>query len=237
MWRASAGPHALRHAARATCVPRHPRTPQPDIILGIYRAYLDAGADFIETNTFNGTSIAQADYALEHIVYELNEVRSAAAAGATSHRGRSRDGGTLQQAARFAPPVACCPLRTHLTSDRLPRPPSPHLQTAAKQARQACDEATARDPTRPRFVAGALGPTNRTLSISPNVEDPSFRNVTFDELVEVRGDGRGRGALAGTREAAMVDIPRAMLGRRKRIRRLVRTHADSAATRVGSMRQ
>ena len=57
---------------------------------------------------------------------------------------------------------------------------------SAKYARQACDEATARDPTRPRFVAGAIGPTNRTLSISPNVEDPSFRNVTFDELVTVR---------------------------------------------------
>ena len=110
---------------------------QPDIILGIHKAYLEAGADIIETNTFNGTSIAQADYGLESIVYELN--------------------------------VA-----------------------SAKLARQAVDEVCAADPSKPRFVAGAVGPTNRTLSISPNVEDPGFRNITFDECVaayleQVRG--------------------------------------------------
>ena len=101
---------------------------QPEIILNIHRAYLEGGADIVETNTFNGTTIAQADYGLESIVYELN--------------------------------VA-----------------------SAKLCRTACDEYTARTPDKPRFVAGAIGPTNRTLSISPNVEDPGFRNITFDECV------------------------------------------------------
>jgi hypothetical protein len=73
------------------------------------------------------------------------------------------------------------------------------IQASAKLARQACDEYTAKTPEQPRFVAGAIGPTNRTLSISPNVEDPGFRNVTFDELVDVRGrcccrGGGGAGA-------------------------------------------
>ena len=123
--------------------------PQPDIIMGIYRAYLDAGADIIETNTFNGTSIAQADYDLQHVVYELNE-------------------------------------------------------TAARQARQVCDEVTALNPSKPRFVAGAIGPTNRTLSISPNVEDASFRNVTFDELVEAYLE-QVRGLVAGGADLFMVE--------------------------------
>lgn len=102
---------------------------QPHIIKGIHAAYLEAGADIIETNTFNGTRIAQADYGLESLVFELN--------------------------------VA-----------------------SARLAREACDEATAKNPSRPCFVAGAVGPTNRTASISPNVEDPSCRNVSFPELVE-----------------------------------------------------
>jgi 5-methyltetrahydrofolate--homocysteine methyltransferase len=101
---------------------------RPEVIRGIHAAYLEAGADIIETNTFNGTTIAQADYGLEHMVYELN------------------------------------------------------LQSA-RLARAACDEYTAKNPSKPRFVAGAVGPTNRTGSISPNVEDPGFRNVSFLELV------------------------------------------------------
>ena len=100
---------------------------QPDIILDIHRAYLAAGADIIETNTFSSTRIAQADYGMEALVRELNI-------------------------------------------------------KGARLARQACDEATARTPAKPRFVAGAIGPTNRTASISPDVNDPAFRNVTFDEL-------------------------------------------------------
>jgi 5-methyltetrahydrofolate--homocysteine methyltransferase len=101
---------------------------QPQIIREIHGQYLAAGADVIETNTFNSTSIAQADYHLEHLVYELNN-------------------------------------------------------EAAKLARGVADEYEAKDPRRPRFVAGALGPTNRTASLSPDVNDPGFRNVTFDQLV------------------------------------------------------
>jgi len=98
---------------------------RPDLILNIHRQYLDAGADVIETNTFGATSIAQGDYGLADIAYELN-----------------------------------------LESARL--------------ARQACDEFST--PARPRFVAGALGPQPKTASISPDVNDPAARNVTFDEL-------------------------------------------------------
>jgi 5-methyltetrahydrofolate--homocysteine methyltransferase len=101
---------------------------QPDIIKGIYKKYLEAGSDLIGTNTFSSTTIAQADYDMEDLMYELNF-------------------------------------------------------QSAKLAREACDEVTAQDPSRPRFVAGAIGPTNRTASISPDVEDPATRNVTFDELV------------------------------------------------------
>ncbi len=98
----------------------------PDVIRGIHRAYLEAGADIICTNTFNGTSISQADYGLQDLCYELN--------------------------------VA-----------------------AAALAREAADEASTAD--RPRYVAGSLGPTSKTASISPDVNDPGARNVSFDELV------------------------------------------------------
>jgi 5-methyltetrahydrofolate--homocysteine methyltransferase len=101
---------------------------QPAIIREIHAQYFAAGADVVETNTFNSTAIAQADYALEHLVHELN----------------------------FA---------------------------AAKLARAVADEFEQKDGA-PRFVAGALGPTNRTASISPDVNDPGFRNTTFDQLVE-----------------------------------------------------
>ncbi|KAJ2774252.1 hypothetical protein GGI18_004601, partial [Coemansia linderi] len=101
---------------------------QPKAIYGIHRNYLLAGADFIETNTFSGTTIAQADYGMESVVYELNKI-------------------------------------------------------AAEIARDACADVLKETPDRPRFVCGAIGPTNRTCSISPSVENPSFRNVTFDELV------------------------------------------------------
>jgi 5-methyltetrahydrofolate--homocysteine methyltransferase len=110
---------------------------QPSIIEAIHREYLDAGADIIETNTFNSTSISMADYGLEHLVYELN--------------------------------VA-----------------------GARVARQAVDASRATDSARTPFVAGALGPTNRTASMSPDVNNPAFRTVTYDQLVaayyeQVRG--------------------------------------------------
>ena len=102
---------------------------QPDTISAIHRAYLDAGSDLVETNTFNAQKISLADYGMQELAYELN--------------------------------VA-----------------------SARLARRACDEVTAADPRRPRYVAGALGPTNRTASISPDVNDPGARNVSYTELVE-----------------------------------------------------
>lgn len=102
---------------------------KPDIIIAIHKQYLEAGADIIETNTFSSTSIAQADYHMEELAYELN--------------------------------VA-----------------------AAKCAREAVDEYTKKDPHKPRFVAGAIGPLNKTLSLSPDVNNPGYRAVTFDEVVE-----------------------------------------------------
>ena len=101
---------------------------RPDVIAAIHGDYLAAGADILETNTFNGTRIAMADYAMEDLVPELN-------------------------------------------------------REAAQLARRVADEWTAKTPERPRFVAGVLGPTNRTASISPDVNDPGFRNVDFDTLV------------------------------------------------------
>jgi 5-methyltetrahydrofolate--homocysteine methyltransferase len=101
---------------------------RPDLIRGIHLAYLEAGADIIETNSFNSTAISMADYRMEALVPELN-------------------------------------------------------RRAAELAREAADDFEARDPARPRFVAGVLGPTSRTASISPDVNDPGFRNVTFDQLV------------------------------------------------------
>jgi len=100
---------------------------RPDVIGAIHGAYLDAGADLIETNTFNATSISQSDYHLEHIVRELN-------------------------------------------------------LEGAKLARACCDAAEAATPHKPRFVIGVLGPTSRTASISPDVNDPGFRNTNFEEL-------------------------------------------------------
>ncbi len=101
---------------------------QPEIIRDIHAAYLAAGADIVETNTFNANAISQADYGLESVVRELN-------------------------------------------------------RESARLAREAADAATRATPDRPRLVAGALGPTNRTASISPDVNDPGKRNVTFDQLV------------------------------------------------------
>jgi 5-methyltetrahydrofolate--homocysteine methyltransferase len=101
---------------------------RPDIIEEIHRLYFEAGADIAETNTFSGTTIAQADYGLQAFVYDINF-------------------------------------------------------QSAKIAKKVADEFTAKNPAKPRFVAGSIGPTNRTASISPDVNDPGFRGVTFDELV------------------------------------------------------
>ena len=122
---------------------------RPEVIAGIHRAYLAAGADIIETNTFNAQAISQADYGLAALVHELN--------------------------------VA-----------------------AARLARTAADEATARTPDRPRFVCGVLGPTNRTASLSPDVSDPGSRNVTFEELAAAYRT-QAEGLLDGGADLLMVE--------------------------------
>lgn len=101
---------------------------RPDIIRDIHKQYFEAGADIVETNTFSGTTIAQADYGLESAVYDIN-------------------------------------------------------YESAKIAKEVANEFTANDPDKPRFVAGSIGPTNRTASISPDVNDPGYRAVSFDDLV------------------------------------------------------
>src|SRR6266568_5631699 len=106
---------------------------QPEVIRAIHDEFLAAGADIIETNTFNATRIAQADYKLGNRVHEIN-------------------------------------------------------LAAARIARERADAWTAKTPDKPRFVAGALGPTNRTATISPDVNDPAFRNVSYDELVVAYGE-------------------------------------------------
>ena len=122
---------------------------KPDLIQQIHEQFLEAGADLIETNTFNSTSISMADYKLEDQVYRLN------LAGATV-------------------------------------------------ARRAVDRAMTKDPSRPRFVAGAMGPTNRTASLSPDVNNPAFRAVTYDQLVEAYTE-QARGLLDGGVDVLLVE--------------------------------
>ena len=122
---------------------------RPDVIENIHHQYLEAGSDIIETNTFNSTSVAQADYGLESLAYELN------VAGATL-------------------------------------------------AKHAAATWTARTPERPRFVAGAIGPTNRTLSISPDVNDPTFRSISFDRLREAYVE-QARGLIDGGCDLLLVE--------------------------------
>ena len=120
---------------------------QPEIIAGIHREYLEAGADIIETNTFNATAISLSDYGMEELAFELN-------------------------------------------------------LEAARLARQAADEIST--PERPRYVAGALGPTTRTASISPDVNDPAARNVSFDQLVAAYSEST-RGLLDGGSDLLFIE--------------------------------
>ncbi|KAF0141023.1 MAG: methionine synthase [Stygiobacter sp.] len=122
---------------------------QPEIIKGIHRNYLEAGSDIVETNTFNGTAISQADYKTEHFVYEINF-------------------------------------------------------EAAKIAKEVADEFTKANPDKPRFVAGSLGPTNKTLSISPDVNDPGFRSVNFDEVAAAFKE-QARGLIDGGADILLVE--------------------------------
>jgi len=122
---------------------------QPQIVEGVHRAYLEAGADIIETNTFNANRISQADYGLETVVYELNK-----------------------EAARIAQGIAT--------------------------------EFTNKDTQKPRFVAGSMGPTNKTASMSPDVNNPAFRGVTFDILVEAYAE-QARGLIDGGVDILLVE--------------------------------
>jgi 5-methyltetrahydrofolate--homocysteine methyltransferase len=115
---------------------------RPDVIAAIHRAYLEAGADIITTNTFNATAISQADYGTTELVAEIN-------------------------------------------------------RTGAHLARQEADAAMARDPRRPRFVAGSLGPTNRTLSVSPDVNRPAYRAVSFEQMRQAYREAAGALAAGG----------------------------------------
>ncbi|HXE80076.1 MAG TPA: methionine synthase [Vicinamibacterales bacterium] len=122
---------------------------RPDVIRAIHEQYLAAGADIIETNTFNANAISQADYGLEALAYELNAA-------------------------------------------------------AARIAREAADAWTAKTPDRPRLVAGAIGPTNRTLSISPDVNNPAFRAVTFDAVRDAYRD-QVRGLIDGGCDVLLIE--------------------------------
>jgi len=122
---------------------------RPEIIKAIHREYLEAGADIIETNTFSGTSIAQEDYKLSHLAYQINF-------------------------------------------------------ESAKLAREVADEFSERNSAKPRFVAGAMGPTNRTASISPDVNDPGYRAITFDQLAEAYAE-QVRGLLDGGSDIILIE--------------------------------
>jgi 5-methyltetrahydrofolate--homocysteine methyltransferase len=122
---------------------------RPEIIRDIHARYLAAGADIIETNSFNSTAVSMADYGMESLVHELN-------------------------------------------------------RTAAALARQVADEFESKEPGRPRFVAGILGPTSRTASLSPDVNDPGFRNVTFDQLADTYEEA-ARGLLEGGADLLMIE--------------------------------
>lgn len=122
---------------------------RPDIIKAIHRAYLEAGADIIETNTFNANAISLADYDMSHLAYEVNV-------------------------------------------------------EAARLAREAADEIERDEPDKPRFVAGALGPTNKTASISPDVNNPGYRDITFDALVDTYADAT-RGLMDGGVDIILIE--------------------------------
>jgi len=122
---------------------------RPDLVEGVHEQYFEAGADIVETNTFNATAIAQADYGLESLVYEINA-------------------------------------------------------EASRLARRVADRWTARTPYKPRFVAGSIGPTNKTLSMSPDVDDPAFRAIDFDRLHDAYAE-QVRGLVDGGCDLLLVE--------------------------------
>lgn len=122
---------------------------RPDVIQDIHEQYLHAGADIIETNSFSGTSIAQADYELQHIAYDLNKA-------------------------------------------------------SAEVAKKAAEKFTKKNPEKPRFVAGAMGPTNKTASLSPDVSSPGYRAITFDQLTEAYKE-QARGLIDGGADVLLIE--------------------------------
>jgi 5-methyltetrahydrofolate--homocysteine methyltransferase len=151
---------------------------QPSIIRAIHAAYLDAGADILETNSFNSTAISMADYGMEALVYELNHA-------------------------------------------------------SARLAREVADEFERRTPDAPRYVAGVLGPTNRTASLSPDVNDPGFRNVSFDDLVAAYSEAI-RGLLDGGADLLLVETIFDTLNAKAAIF-AIETHFEAAGFRVPVM--
>ncbi|MEA2714960.1 MAG: 5-methyltetrahydrofolate--homocysteine methyltransferase, partial [Gemmatimonadales bacterium] len=151
---------------------------QPAIIRAIHQAYLEAGADLLETNSFNSTAISMADYGMEELVYELNHA-------------------------------------------------------SARLARDVADEFETRDPDAPRYVAGVLGPTNRTASLSPDVNDPGFRNVAFDDLVATYSEAV-RGLLDGGADLLLVETIFDTLNAKAALF-AIESHFDATGTRVPVM--
>ena len=144
---------------------------KPDLIEAIHREYLEAGADIIETNTFSSTSIAQADYDMQDLAYELN------------------------------------------------------LASAAC-ARRAADDYTKKDPSKPRFVAGAIGPLNKTLSLSPDVNNPGFRAVSFDEVEQAYAE-QVRGLVDGGVDILLIETIFDTLNAKAAIRAIKKYFRDS----------
>ena len=151
---------------------------QPAIIRAIHAAYLEAGADILETNSFNSTAISMADYGMEELVYELNHA-------------------------------------------------------SARLAREVADEFETRTPDAPRYVAGVLGPTNRTASLSPDVNDPGFRNVAFDDLVATYSEAV-RGLLDGGADLLLVETIFDTLNAKAALF-AIESHFDSTGIRVPVM--
>ena len=151
---------------------------RPDVIAGIHRGFLDAGADVIETNTFNSTAIAQADYGTEALVYEIN-------------------------------------------------------RAAARLAREVADAKTAETPEKPRFVAGAIGPTNVALSLSPDVSDPGFRAATFEQVRDAYAE-QIRGLVDGGVDALLIETIFDTLNAKAAIAAVIR-HADETGVQLPVM--
>jgi 5-methyltetrahydrofolate--homocysteine methyltransferase len=151
---------------------------QPAIIRAIHKAYLEAGADVLETNSFNSTAISMADYGMEELVYELNHA-------------------------------------------------------SARLARDVADEFETRDPDTLRYVAGVLGPTNRTASLSPDVNDPGFRNVAFDDLVATYSEAV-RGLLDGGADLLLVETIFDTLNAKAALF-AIESHFDTTGVRVPVM--